>query len=271
MYFAYYSRDYKGYDRDTGRKLQIFLNREVVRVLERAPAERRAGTESLAALKASLSAAGGFHNLCPAGKDWFDVPEGDPVYLLYYPKWARDHSDAHVYVNAAFPECYIIISFEDEASGSGHKRMAFVQTAVKRITTDSNMTRVYDENAGNFLLLFKEFAGIVKNFDKRLLKLEKDAKIKELTLNSIDVWLRQIAKDAGLPYQIERRAASTVFRLKLQNGMCVEAVVPHKSFQYALAGLPDVIKQYAALQNAYTGRVTIRGEKLTEKKKWASA
>ncbi|MDR3355633.1 MAG: hypothetical protein LBO04_00385 [Spirochaetaceae bacterium] len=169
-------------------------------------------------------------------------------------EWTRGTSDAAYTITCdeLSSECFLRVEF--------YKNRFAVDRAsfyIRFYDTKSQHRFIDESGIGLIYRLLENFKNIAEEYVKLRGEIERNEKLRRLTINSIETWLALICKNISLPYHIVKMESQAALYLLLRNGRQLEIYIPYNNFQQILSGLEDTINKYAALQDGSAAKVLI--------------
>jgi hypothetical protein len=169
-------------------------------------------------------------------------------------EWKPGSSDSEYTISCGElgGECFLRIAFYKNrfATDRAYFYIKFYET--------KSQQRFLDEiGIGLVYRLLENFKSIAEEYARLRAEIERNEKLRRLTINSIETWLTLICKNMALPYHVVKMESQAVLYLLLQNGRQLEIYIPYNNFQQVLAGLEDTISKYVNLQNGCAAKVLI--------------
>jgi hypothetical protein len=161
-------------------------------------------------------------------------------------EWKQGSSDSEYTISCGelSGECFLRIEFYKNrfACDRAYFYIKFYETkSPQRFIDESGIGLVYR--------LLENFKGIAEEYARLRAEIERNEKLRRLTIGSIETWLALICKNIALPYRVVKMESQAVLYLLLQNGRQLEIYIPYNNFQQVLAGLEDTINKYVNLQH----------------------
>jgi hypothetical protein len=149
-------------------------------------------------------------------------------------------------------ECFLRIEFYKNrfAIDRAYFFIRFYETkSPHRLIEEDEISLVYR--------LLENFKDIAEEYARLRAEIERNEKLRRLTITSIETWLTLICKNISLPFHIVKMENQAALYILLQNGRQLEIYIPYNNFQYVLGGLEDTINKYVNLQNGCAAKVLI--------------
>ncbi|MDR1147415.1 MAG: hypothetical protein LBK66_02175, partial [Spirochaetaceae bacterium] len=169
-------------------------------------------------------------------------------------EWKQGSSDSAYTITCGelSGECFLRIEF--------YKNRFAIERAsfYIRFYETKSQHRFIDESGISLIYrLLENFKDIAEEYTGLRAEIERNEKLRRLTISSIETWLTLICKNISLPYRVVKMENQAALYLLLQNGRQLEIYIPYNNFQQVLGGLEDTINKYVYLQTGSAAKVLI--------------
>ncbi|MDR2796303.1 MAG: hypothetical protein LBB47_06310 [Spirochaetaceae bacterium] len=169
-------------------------------------------------------------------------------------EWTRGTSDSEYTITCdeLSGECFLCMEF--------YKNRFAVDRAsfyIRFYDTKSQHRFIDESGIGLIYRLLENFKNIADEYTKLRGEIDRNEKLRRLTISSIETWLTLICKNISLPYHIVKMESQAVFYLLLRNGRQLEIYIPYNNFQQVMCELENTINKYVDLQNDCMAKVLI--------------
>ena len=196
------------------------------------------------------------------------------LFYGFTPKPTNNYSRGDfILTNPDFPHLKIELRF---SNSNNHKPVFYVSID----ETWSNWFYVYFNNISSgrncsddslkiyiyFLyILAYEIGNIEKSFYAYSANFEKEEKIKEISKNSIEVWLAATLKDRNYTYYISKEENKAMLSIRMKNGTQLDIPVYYKKFRKIMPNLIETIEKYEQMIDNTSVKVLISNLKIHQK------